>query len=63
MGNVSGHSRFVHLYLNGLYWGTYDLTEDPRRPFAKNAYGGSGEDYDIVDQGLAKAAISRSTTR
>ena len=27
MGNNEGHSTYVHLYLNGLYWGVYNLTE------------------------------------
>jgi hypothetical protein len=29
MGYPSARGRFVHLYLNGLYWGVYDLCESP----------------------------------
>src|SRR5205814_1860515 len=29
MSGLSSHSRFFHLYLNGLYWGIYDPTERP----------------------------------
>jgi len=29
MGHPSARGRFVHLYLNGLYWGVYDLCESP----------------------------------
>ena len=29
MGWVAGHNRYVHLYLNGLYWGIYDFAERP----------------------------------
>ena len=29
MGAVSSHSRFVHLYINGLYWGVYNPCERP----------------------------------
>jgi hypothetical protein len=54
MGGLASHSRFVHLFLNGLYWGTFDLSEDPTESFAKNALGGSGDDYDVVDQGVLK---------
>lgn len=29
MGHPSARGRFVQLYLNGLYWGVYDLCEQP----------------------------------
>ena len=29
MGHPSARGRFVHLYLNGLYWGVYNLCEQP----------------------------------
>jgi len=29
MDHPSPHGRFVHLYLNGVYWGVYDLCERP----------------------------------
>ena len=50
MGNGRGapHSRFVHLYLNGLYWGLYDMHERPDEHFAAEYYGGVNEDYDSV---------------
>ena len=54
MGELACHSRFVHLYVNGLYWGTFDLSEDPTDVFAKNNLGGSSEDFDVVDQGVIK---------
>jgi hypothetical protein len=54
MGGLASHNRFVHLYLNGLYWGTYDFSEDPRGIFAKNALGGTETDFDLIDQGVVK---------
>lgn len=54
MGGLASHSRFCHLYLNGLYWGVYDLSEDPTESFGKTALGGTEADYDIVDQGVIK---------
>ena len=27
MGNVASHNRYFHLFINGVYWGTYDFTE------------------------------------
>jgi hypothetical protein len=29
MGNTGVHGRWVHLYINGLYWGIYHVHERP----------------------------------
>lgn len=58
MGNVAGHSRLAHLYLNGLYFGIYDLTEDPSSAFGENFLGGQKEDYDVYDQGVLAEGTS-----
>ena len=50
MGWVSGHNRYVHLYLNGLYWGVYDFAERPDADFAAAYLGGSKEDYDVINE-------------
>ncbi len=47
-GKGAPHSRFVHLYLNGLYWGMYEMHERPDEHFAAEYYGGSNEDYDSI---------------
>ncbi len=54
MGGLASHNRFFHLYLNGLYWGVYEFSEDPTEVFAKNALGGTEADFDVVDQGFPK---------
>jgi hypothetical protein len=51
MGNVASHNRFFHLFINGLYWGTYDFTEQPTDSFAVNYFGGAKSDFDVFDQG------------
>jgi len=51
MGQHSSHGRFVHLYLNGLYWGVYDLSERPTAPFMASYYGGEKEEYDTLNSG------------
>jgi hypothetical protein len=58
MGNVAGHSRLAHLYINGLYFGIYDLTEDPSSAFGENFLGGQKEDYDVYDQGVLAEGTS-----
>jgi len=46
MGQPAARGRFVHLYLNGLYWGLYNLTERPSGPFLAGLQGGQPSDYD-----------------
>ncbi|HKJ41006.1 MAG TPA: chitobiase/beta-hexosaminidase C-terminal domain-containing protein [Sunxiuqinia sp.] len=48
MGHPSAHERFVHLYLNGLYWGLYDVTEKITNDFMESYLGGNEDDYDVV---------------
>jgi hypothetical protein len=49
MGRVSPHGRFVHLYVNGLYWGLYDPGEKPDASFAAHYFGGEKEEYDAFN--------------
>ena len=46
----SAHGTFVHLYLNGLYWGLYNPTERPDHGFQAIYFGGDGEHYDSYKQ-------------
>ncbi len=46
MGQPAARGRFVHLYLNGLYWGVYNLAERPDEHFAAARLGGEARDYD-----------------
>ncbi|MHC4691941.1 MAG: chitobiase/beta-hexosaminidase C-terminal domain-containing protein, partial [Planctomycetota bacterium] len=48
MGHHSAHSIFVHLYLNGLYWGQYNLCERVNNSFQASYYGGDKEEYDVI---------------
>ena len=54
MGGLASHNRFFHLYLNGLYWGTFEFSEQPTDTFARTALGGSETDFDILDQGTLR---------
>ncbi len=49
MGQPSAAGIFVHLYLNGLYWGIYNLTERPDAAFAASHLGGMPRDYDAFN--------------
>ncbi|MHC4745157.1 MAG: CotH kinase family protein, partial [Planctomycetota bacterium] len=45
-GHASPHGTFVHLYLNGLYWGLYNPCERPDGSFSASYYGGDKHDWD-----------------
>lgn len=46
--DVHVHGMYVNLYLNGQYWGQYNLTERPDDQFAAENFGGSKEEYDVL---------------
>ena len=48
---VGVHGMFVHLYLNGLYWGLYNLVERPDHAFASAYLGGDKTDWFAVNHG------------
>lgn len=48
MGSLNPHGRFVHLYLNGVYWGQYDCRELMEEHFLADYLGGPSEDYVAV---------------
>lgn len=48
MGQDHVAGRFVHLYVNGLYWGLYNPVERPDEHFASSHLGGEDEDYDVI---------------
>jgi hypothetical protein len=51
LGHPSGHGTFVHLYVNGLYWGLYNPVERPQSSFAANYFGGPKEEWDTNNSG------------
>ncbi|YCM44161.1 lamin tail domain-containing protein [Verrucomicrobiaceae bacterium 227] len=53
MGQNGSHGRWVHLFLNGIYWGLYDVHERPDADHMANYFGGKDEDYDTINSSLA----------
>jgi len=49
MGHLSPNSQFVHLFLNGLYWGMYDLCEIPNADFMASYQNANPQDYDVMN--------------
>lgn len=51
MGHVSPHGTYVHLYLNGLYWGVYNVVERIDDNYVSDYLGGKKGDWDVVKMG------------
>jgi hypothetical protein len=48
MSGSGSHGIFVHLYLNGLYWGLYNVVERPDESFMSSYFGGPKDDWQTV---------------
>ncbi len=51
MGNVGPRGTFVHLYLNGLYWGLYNVTEHLNGEFLAGYLGSTPQSYELIYAG------------
>lgn len=56
LGWAASRGVYVHLYLDGVYWGIYDLTERPDAHFFAANYGEQdgdtdAEDWDVLNSG------------
>ena len=61
LGYPSVHGTFVHLYVNGLYWGLYNPVERPQSSFAANYFGGPKEEWDTNNSGNPTGESSTAT--
>jgi hypothetical protein len=61
VGQPSAHGTFVHLYLNGLYWGLYNLTERPNASFSSTYLGGKKEEWDYLNAGIPQGQGNGTT--
>ena len=59
MGNLTPYGRPIQVYINGLYWGLYIMTERPDERFVSDHLGGDEEDYDMLE---APSGFGGSTT-
>ncbi|HLU39311.1 MAG TPA: lamin tail domain-containing protein, partial [Planctomycetota bacterium] len=51
---MSGYGQrglFAHLYVNGLYWGLYNLAERPDDAFSASQFGGNEDDWFAANHG------------
>ena len=48
LGRTSVNARYVHLFLNGMYWGLYNMAERVDGQYGENHLGGDKDDMDVV---------------
>ncbi len=53
MGMHAAHGRFLHLYINGVYWGIFDVTERPDSAFGASYFGAEKDLWDGINFGTA----------
>jgi hypothetical protein len=49
LGDPAPHGGFVHLYINGVYWGLYNPCERPDAAFSAAYFGGEKEEWDGIN--------------
>ncbi|MBM3846071.1 MAG: hypothetical protein FJ405_07290 [Verrucomicrobia bacterium] len=49
MGRLAPHGRFVHMYLNGVYWGVFHLRERWGASMHSSYLGGRPEDFESIN--------------
>ncbi|MEK0449741.1 MAG: hypothetical protein RL088_2009 [Verrucomicrobiota bacterium] len=52
MGAFAPHSRFVHMYINGVYWGLFQLRERWSADMMAAYYGGQDTEYESINGNL-----------
>jgi hypothetical protein len=53
MGRLAHYGKYVHLFINGLYWGFYDLHEVQSMEYWADHKGGLEEDWDVLEHSNA----------
>jgi len=51
LGQPHTRTRYVHVYLNGVYWGVHYIEERAEAEYAASYLGGQADDYDVVKCG------------
>ena len=62
VAGFGGHGTYTHLYLNGFYWGLYNLVERPDDNFDASYFGGADTNWFAVNMGGRLTATPRAST-
>ena len=58
MGQQAFESQFTHVFINGLYWGVYNTIEAPTAHVVAGHFGGTADEYDVIDGAAVVAGQS-----
>lgn len=58
MGKHDGHGTYVHLYINGMYWGLYNPVERPTGNFGEEYFGGDNDDFDVLSHRTGQPVVA-----
>ena len=58
IGSVASHEAFLHVYINGVYWGLYNPVERPDHSFSSTWFGGEKNDWDAYSNGQFSSGTS-----
>ena len=63
LGQPSTRSSWLHLYLNGQYWGLFQTQERADADFAESYLGGDADNYDVIkpDAGFRRPYTNAAT--
>lgn len=61
MGEPYTRSRYVHILLNGHYWGLYQFQERAEEHFAETYFGGDKDDFDVIKPDGYVAVVNSGT--
>jgi hypothetical protein len=48
MGGFAPHGQYMHLFINGLYWGMYYVHERPDETFNSDYQGGDKDEWNVI---------------
>ena len=57
MGHPYTRSKYVHVFLNGRYWGLYYTEERTSNQYASQYLGGNESDYDVIKQDTSQTSL------
>ncbi|MES2707059.1 MAG: lamin tail domain-containing protein [Verrucomicrobiota bacterium] len=61
-GQPYSRCRYMHLYINGIYWGLYDTDERFDASFGEEYLGGDEDNYDVVKSAGNAASYNTEAT-
>lgn len=62
MGQPYSRNAYVHLYINGIYWGVFNWEEKTEADYFANQFGGQDSDYDTAKSAAGSGGYNTEMT-